>query len=179
MISLPKDIRQVLQKTGIKKGMTVIQFGVEMRGHIVSEIQKMVGEKGKVYAIDVLPASLLSIRKFCSDRCMHHVEPVLANYEKIQGVPLPDACADLVIMIHSVWRTADLQSTLAEANRLLKPGGQLLIMDWQSDTRHPIGLLSPNKLSSLSAQRHCAASGCHQIERLIFNENHWAYLLKF
>lgn len=179
MISLPKDIKNSLQKLGLKKGMSVMQFGVEMRGHIASELQGIVGDSGKVYAVDVLPDSLLSIRKFCSDRCYHHVEPIHADFEKFKGVPLPNNSIDCIIIIHAMWRTQNLENTLNEAKRLLKSGGKLFIMDWQEDTKHPIGQLSPQKLNALAAQRHCAASGCKVIERIIFNKHHWGYLLTF
>lgn len=179
MINLPKDIKNSFNKIGLKKGMTIIQFGVEMRGHIASELQERVGETGKVYAVDVLPDSLLSIRKFCSDRCFHSVETVVGDYERPKGVPLDGGIADFVIIIHAMWRTQNVDNTLAEAKRLLKPGGHCYIMDWQEDTKSHIGQLAVKRLNHLAAQRHCAVSGCTEIERIIFNDHHWGFLLTF
>ena len=55
------------------------------------------------------------------------LHPVLAGEAT---VPLPDATADLVVMIHLHHELADPLASYREALRLLRPGGQLLVVDW-------------------------------------------------
>jgi ubiquinone/menaquinone biosynthesis C-methylase UbiE len=45
-------------------------------------------------------------------------------------VPLADAAADLVVMIHVHHELADPPASYREALRLLRPGGQVLVVDW-------------------------------------------------
>jgi ubiquinone/menaquinone biosynthesis C-methylase UbiE len=45
-------------------------------------------------------------------------------------IPLPDAQADLVVMINLHHELAEPEATYAEAHRLLKKGGRLLVVDW-------------------------------------------------
>jgi len=45
-------------------------------------------------------------------------------------VPLPDGSADLVIMINLHHELADPEATYREVWRLLRAGGQLLVVDW-------------------------------------------------
>ncbi|MDH4140418.1 MAG: methyltransferase domain-containing protein [Coriobacteriia bacterium] len=45
-------------------------------------------------------------------------------------VPLPDELADVVFMINLHHELAEPASTYAEAFRLLKPGGRVLVVDW-------------------------------------------------
>lgn len=46
------------------------------------------------------------------------------------AVPLPDGVADLVVMLNVHHELADPAETYAEAHRLLRPGGQVLVVDW-------------------------------------------------
>ncbi len=46
-----------------------------------------------------------------------------------EALPLPDACADAVLMLRSVNHLHDLDAGLAQAARVLRPGGQLLLVD--------------------------------------------------
>lgn len=48
-------------------------------------------------------------------------------------LPVPDACADIVINIHSLHHlqnSANVDRFLKECHRILKPGGKLLILDF-------------------------------------------------
>lgn len=46
------------------------------------------------------------------------------------GLPLPDAMADALYMINLHHELAEPEASYAEALRLLKPGGRLLVVDW-------------------------------------------------
>lgn len=54
----------------------------------------------------------------------HGVHSVLAD---VTAVPLPDACADVVVAGEILEHVTDLPGAVAEACRLLKPGGLLVI----------------------------------------------------
>ncbi|KXU35080.1 transcriptional regulator [Cephaloticoccus primus] len=47
----------------------------------------------------------------------------------IEDIPLPDCCVDLAILSQALHHASHPQTALAEAHRILKPGGQLLILD--------------------------------------------------
>ena len=52
-------------------------------------------------------------------------------------MPLPDGAADLVTMVALYHELEDPGASLAEARRLLAPGGRLLIVDWKrTETPH-------------------------------------------
>ncbi|HET7034461.1 MAG TPA: HemK2/MTQ2 family protein methyltransferase [Thermomicrobiaceae bacterium] len=56
----------------------------------------------------------------------HHFTPVQAEFDH---VPLAGAQADLVIFNGSLHYAADIERALAEARRVLRPAGRLVIMD--------------------------------------------------
>lgn len=46
------------------------------------------------------------------------------------SVPLPDGIADLVVMLNVHHELAEPDAIYAEARRLLRPAGQVLVVDW-------------------------------------------------
>jgi ArsR family transcriptional regulator len=47
----------------------------------------------------------------------------------IEAVPLPDASVDLAILSQALHHAQHPQKAVAEAHRILRPGGQILILD--------------------------------------------------
>jgi ubiquinone/menaquinone biosynthesis C-methylase UbiE len=85
-------------------------------------------------------------------------------------VPFPDSCADLVVIslvLHSVDRAAALD-LLAEAVRLLRPGGRVLVIDFGSTgLRFPRGwwMRSVTVLAELAAGLRHASNSLHYLRQ--------------
>jgi ubiquinone/menaquinone biosynthesis C-methylase UbiE len=82
----------------------------------------------RVWAIDSSPAMCEYLRVKASSAALHNVETVLAS---AVSLPLIDGVADLVVSnycLHEL-RHADKYRALAEARRVLQPGGRLVIGD--------------------------------------------------
>ena len=62
---------------------------------------------------------------------MHDVHPVRAD---VLALPLPDGIADVVVAGEILEHVTDLQQAVAEATRVLRPGGTL-VLDTLADTR--------------------------------------------
>ena len=81
-----------------------------------------------VYAADIEPAMVEWMRNNRSEVAHGRIVPMLAEETR---VPLRDATGDLVVMINLHHELAEPDATYAEAFRLLRPGGQLLLVDWR------------------------------------------------
>jgi ubiquinone/menaquinone biosynthesis C-methylase UbiE len=89
-----------------------------------------------VYAADVSDEMLAWMTGHLPRDVADRVVPLKSDES---AVPLPDAAADLVTMIALYHELDDPAASLAEARRLLRIGGRLLIVDWKRDDRVPVG----------------------------------------
>lgn len=115
----------------LKPGQSVVDVG-SGTGFFALPAARMVGVQGHVYAVDISPelVELVAVRS----RDEHL--PQLASVESTpKNIPLPSAIADIVLLatvLHDVS-----SSTLAEAVRLLRPGGKLIDLDWKKEASGP------------------------------------------
>ena len=80
-----------------------------------------------VFAADTAPVMLRWIDEHPDPVVGDRIKPLLAEESMI---PLPDDRADLAIMINLHHELIDPAASYREALRLLRPGGQLLVVDW-------------------------------------------------
>jgi ubiquinone/menaquinone biosynthesis C-methylase UbiE len=105
---------------------TLIDIGVGTGFFAVPFCRKMEG--GKIYACDISDEMLRWMNEHLPQDVRSCVIPVKME-ESV--VPLPDGIADLVYMINLHHELERPREIVREAQRLLKKGGKLLIIDWK------------------------------------------------
>lgn len=118
---------QILEHCNIREGMQVVDLGCGSIGHFVFPAARMVGKSGMVYGIDILKSALSGIESRSKLEGVSNVRTVWSDIEIIGSINIPPGTIDLIVLVNNQPKT----NMIAEGVRLLKPGGQMLIVDWK------------------------------------------------
>ena len=113
-----------LKKVPLKKGMAVVDYGCGP-GRYTLPVAKLVGPKGKVFAMDIQPLAVKMIKEKAAGESLTNIEAILVDsYDTgIQGSSI-----DLVLLLDTLHLIKDCQTLFQEIHRILKQDG-LLFMD--------------------------------------------------
>ena len=126
MFSAPeKNIEQI----ELKDNSTVVDFGAGSGAYTIASAKAMHGT-GKVYAVEVQKDLLTSLQSTCTKEHLSNVAYIWGNCELPGGTKLSDNVADVVIVSNILFQAEDKKGIIAEARRVLKQGGTLLVIDW-------------------------------------------------
>ena len=134
------DPAAVVSRLSVEPGSHVADFGCGS-GYFSFEFARRVGSEGAVYALDVLPSALEAVASRAKTLGLSNVLIKRVNLENEQGSGLGTASMDWVIMKDVLLQNRKKDVMLHEAARILKPGGQALIMEWNPDE----SLVGPEK----------------------------------
>jgi len=135
------DPSKIFEKIDLSAGMRVADLGCGRTGHFVFPASKVVGEKGVVYAIDIIKNILESIESRKKSEGYDNVEIVWSDLERCGLTPIPDNSLDACFIVNVLYLAKDKENFLKEAKRLIKEGGYLVLTDWDKK----IGPLGPSE----------------------------------
>ncbi|MFC1846796.1 class I SAM-dependent methyltransferase [Chloroflexota bacterium] len=116
--------KRILEEAGIKAGFSVLDFGCGPGGYL-PPLSAMVGETGRIYALDVNPLAIGIVKKLVARKRLKNVETILSGGD----TGLPDASIDIVLLYDVFHGLSQPDRILAEINRVLKPEGVLSFND--------------------------------------------------
>ena len=116
--------RRHLKKIPLKEGMKVVDYGCGP-GRYTLPIAELIGPKGKVFAVDIQPLAISTVKGKAARESLTNVEAILVDSYDI-GVQ--SSSIDLVLLIDTFHQIGDCGALLREIHRLLKPEG-FLFMD--------------------------------------------------
>jgi ubiquinone/menaquinone biosynthesis C-methylase UbiE len=101
------------------------------------------GENGKVYAVDNSDRMQEAIN---ARKPPPQLIPVMAD---VLETGLDDGIADICLLAFILHEVREQEKLIAEAYRLIKPGGRIIVVEWRIDSEQP----SPPKHRRISRER--------------------------
>jgi ubiquinone/menaquinone biosynthesis C-methylase UbiE len=135
----------------LKPGMVIADIGAGT-GYLARRMAAAVTPTGKVLAVDVQPEMVAMLEKSVRQIGLKQIQPLLGAEDDVR---LPAASVDLAIMVDVYHELAFPFEMLASIVRALKPGGQLVFVEYRAeDPRVPIKAL--HKMSEAQIKREAA-----------------------
>ena len=116
--------KNILKEVGIKPGFQVLDYGCGPGSYIIP-LAELVGESGKVYALDIHPLAIRKVQDIASKKQLANVETILSGCK----TGLPDNSLDAVLLYDAFHHLSDPDVVLKELYRVLKPDGILSFSD--------------------------------------------------
>lgn len=121
--ALPPD--EIMSYLGLQSSDKVADLGAG-NGYFTIPIAK---NAEKVYAVDIEPKMLEMLRENAGEEKLDNIKYVESDLDHIK---LEDESVNRVIIAFVMHEVPNVDRTLAEIKRILKPGGQMLLLDWEA-----------------------------------------------
>jgi ubiquinone/menaquinone biosynthesis C-methylase UbiE len=163
--------REVVLQLGLREGMRVGEFGAGS-GHYARAIAGAVGRSGKVYAIDIQEDVLKHLRLNTHEHHQPIIDTVWGNIEKPGGSHLRDQSLDAVVLANTLFQIEERSALVAEVQRVLKPGGKLLVVDW-AGSYGGMGPSASAVVSEHEAEELFIGGGFHKVKSFRAGPHHY------
>jgi len=147
------NAERVLQGTGLKSGDKFLDVGCG-DGYFSIAAAKIIGNKGKVYAIDSYEGSIVVLQQQIQRENIRNIEAIVADVT--QKMPLPKAIIDVCLManvMHGFLANGEVPSVMTEIARVMKVGSTLAVVEFQKvagPPGPPISIrMTPEELENL------------------------------
>ncbi len=151
------DPERIIQSAGIFEGMTVADFGCGM-GYYTFPLARKVGDGGRVYAIDIQRSLVEAVKRVARSNGFRTVDGIVGDVDASGGSRLADGIADVVVMANLLSQIEHKDALVAEAERILKPKGRVLLIEW-ADSFGGIGPHPKDVVARAAAERLFATGG--------------------
>lgn len=125
------DPDAIIAQLNVNRGSVAIDFGCGP-GYFSIPFAKTVGEDGHVYALDILPQALETVVGKAKNSGITNITTKRVNLEREKGTKLEENIADWVILKDVLFQNQKKEIIIAEAYRVLKNGGKVIVVEWNS-----------------------------------------------
>ena len=117
---IPFKPEEEVNKLNLKEGQKILEYGCGF-GSYTFFAANLVGEKGKVYALDKQPLAIKKIEERAQREGFRNIDTILSD----EDTGLPDKSVDVVLLYGVLPEIERKKSLLKELYRVLKPDGYL------------------------------------------------------
>lgn len=156
----------------LKPGDRVADIGCGTGVYTIALAQE-VGAMGQVYAVDVHRDALHTLAGTLDKRGIINVEMLWADAEK--SISIDAYSLDAVVLSNILFQVDSIDKVLSLVAKLIKPEGQLLIVEW-SDSHGGVGPHLSHVIQEEHAISLAQAHGFRLRKRVPAGDYHYAFL---
>ena len=124
-----KNKDQIVQNLQLKAGDRVVDVGAGT-GFFLKPLHDQVGEKGLVYAVEISPAFVKFLRARGDKEGITNLKVIKGGLDQTN---LPIGSVDKVFVCDTYHHFDKPQNMLDDFRKILKPGGELIIVDFDRE----------------------------------------------
>ncbi len=159
---LPQGL--LLQALQLKPGLRFLDVGCGTGSFFFPVFEAMQGQG--VFLAAELQEEML--RRFLTRLESYAEHPGYAKVEVVRAkpdrLPLPDQCADRVLLAQVYHEVDERVAYLRELRRLLSPGGRLVVLDWRRADEDPALAADPAPMGPPLEHRIAEAQACDELQ---------------
>ncbi len=121
----PRRRKMWLIRSGLKEGQSYLEEGIGLGTSLILA-SKIVGAKGRVYALDNHPLQIIMLSLRSKIRRIKNIKLILSDASE---TGLADNSIDTIFICSAFHEFPDKRNTAIELYRVLKPGGSLNILE--------------------------------------------------
>jgi ubiquinone/menaquinone biosynthesis C-methylase UbiE len=121
--------QKIVAELGIEPGDHVLDYGCGSGSHAIAAAE-LVGESGKVYAVDIHPSALRWVNRAASKRNLKNIETILTDCP----TDLSDDSVDVILLYDTYHDLSEPDGVMSELLRILKTGSILSFSDHHMKT---------------------------------------------
>lgn len=151
---------------GLKEGMTMVDVGCGS-GYFTIPASKIVGNSGKVYAVDVQKEMLSKLMQ--NDLPDNVIVSLAENDYKF---PIKDGISDFTLLAFVVHENVHIEKFLNEVGRITKDNGRIVILEWKKQ-HEEMGPPYEERISQEELVRILSELNFLIVEQGELNESHY------
>ena len=137
--------KKKLNEAGITPGLHILDYGCGPGSYSIAAA-KLVGQSGKVYALDIHPLAIQRLQQLVSRKGLTNVETICSDC----ATGLNDESIDVVLLYDTYHDLRDPHGVVDELHRILKPAALLSFSDHHMKEDAIVSAMTKQKLFSLS-----------------------------
>lgn len=150
-----RDKKGEVERAGVEAGDVVLDFGCGL-GFCTLPAADRVGQKGKVYALDIHRLAVETVRRGVQKRGLSNVETICSGL----ATGIPNDTVDVVLLFNVLPMIEDRAAVMRELHRVLKPGGTLAVKNGRGSQ-----LAGREELGVEATKALVAAGGVFRLKR--------------
>lgn len=165
-----------IKNLDLKEGMKVADFGAGSGFYTIEAAKRVLGN-GQVFAVDVQKDMLSKIQSHARDAGLRNVSAIWGDIDNVGGSKIKELTVDRVIISNVLFQSEHKENLSKEAFRILKNGGEVMIVDW-TDSFGGMGPQQSQIVSETQAVSLFEKAGFKVSKSFYAGDHHFGIIMK-